>query len=244
MVNHKDSFAAKKYWNILGSRDADKMWGSINEFATRALEIFDFKEAKEIFCKKDSFDIKKLGREKTVLFLNVSDTNRIFDGVVNVFYTQALQILCSEADENKNSRLKVPVRIIMDDFATSACIPDFDKIISVIRSREISVSLILQSKTQLESMYNHAAAATIINNCDHVLYLGGQDKETAEFIGFRACKTPETVLCMPRNKAYLLTNGEKARLVEKVRPYSMIEDDEYKAFENTNLRDIQIGMEM
>lgn len=244
MVNHKDSFAAKKYWNILGSRDADKMWGSINEFATRALEIFDFKEAKEIFCKKDSFDIKKLGREKTVLFLNVSDTNRIFDGVVNVFYTQALQILCSEADENKDSRLKVPVRIIMDDFATSACIPDFDKIISVIRSREISVSLILQSKTQLESMYNHAAAATIINNCDHVLYLGGQDKETAEFIGFRACKTPETILCMPRNKAYLLTNGEKARLVEKVQPYSMIEDDKYKAFENTNLRDIQIGMEM
>lgn len=153
------------------------------EFANRALEPFEFEEAKHIFTSKDRFDIRSLGREKTVLFINVSDTDRTFDQLVNIFYTQALQLLCTEADSSPGGKLNVPVRIIMDDFAASARIPDFDKIISVIRSRDISVSLILQSMTQLESMYSHAQALTITNNCDHLLYLGSQDLETANFIG-------------------------------------------------------------
>ena len=190
------------------------------EFANRALEPFEFEEAKHIFNNKDRFDIRSLGREKTVLFLNVSDTDRTFDQLVNIFYTQALQILCTQADSSPGGKLNVPVRIIMDDFAASARIPDFDKIISVIRSREISVSLILQSLTQLESMYSHAQALTIINNCDHLLYLGSQDLETANFIGFHANRSPESVLCIPRDQAILLTNGERAKIVKKIRPYS------------------------
>lgn len=220
---HPDGFCAKTYGKMRASMGADKMWSSINEFANRALEPFDFKEAKNIFEQWDSLDIRRLGQKKSVLFLNVSDTDRAFDDIVNVFYTQTLQLLCSEADSNPEGRLKVPVRIIMDDFATSARIPDFDKIISVIRSREISVSLILQSMTQLESMYGAASATTIVNNCDHLLYLGCQDQKTAEFIGCRAFKTPETILCKPRDKAYLLINGEKARLVNKVKPYSTLQ---------------------
>lgn len=217
---HPDSFPAKKYTEMRSSMSADKMWSSINEFVNRALEPFEFREVRQIFESPNGIDLRQIGRQRTVLFLNVSDTDRSFDQIVNIFYTQALQVLCSEADENPDGRLRVPVRIIMDDFATSARIPDFDKVISVIRSREISVSLILQSLTQLEGMYGEAAATTIINNCDHLLYLGCQDQRTAEFIGCRAYKTPETVLCKPREKAYLLTNGEKARLVDKVRPYS------------------------
>lgn len=157
-----------------------------------------------------------------MLFLNVSDTDKTYDSLVNLFYTQALQVLCDEADHNADSHLKVPVRIIMDDFATSACVENFDKIISVIRSRDISVSLILQSMTQLESLYSEAKAATIMNNCDHILYLGTQDTKTAEFISYHAFQTPETILCMPRDKAYLLTNGERAKLVDKVKPYSAV----------------------
>lgn len=220
---HPGSFSAKRYYKINAVLKADKMWSSIIEFVNRALEPFDFQEAKYIFENKKSFDIRSLGQKKTVLFLNVSDTDRTFDDLVNVFYTQTLQILCSEADKNVDGRLRVPVRIIMDDFATSVRIPDFDKVISVIRSREISVSLILQSMTQLESMYGYTTATTIINNCDHLLYLGSQDQRTAEFIGCRAYKTPEAILCMSRDKAYLLTNGEKAQLVDKVRPYSTME---------------------
>lgn len=224
-----DTFAARKYREINSSSNAEKMWSSIMEFANRALEPYEFEEARHIFENPDCFDIRSLGRKKTVLFLNVSDTDRTFDHLVNVFYTQALQLLCSEADAAPEGRLKVPVRIIMDDFAASARIPDFDKVISVIRSREISVSLILQSMTQLESMYSHAEATTIVNNCDHLIYLGSQDMETAQFIGCRAYKTPESVLCMPRDKAILMTNGEKAVLVDKIKPYSTMQKQKNKS---------------
>lgn len=126
------------------------------------------------------------------------------------------------ADARSDGRLKVPVRIIMDDFAASARIPDFDKIISVIRSRDISVSLILQSMTQLEAMYSHAEATTIINNCDHIIYLGSQDLQTAEFIGNRIFQTPDTVLCTPRDKSIVIATGEKAVIADKIKPYSTL----------------------
>ncbi len=219
---HPDSFAARKFVQMRASASADKMWSSISEFASCALEVFQFREARNIFCNPKSFEIRRLAEEKSVLFLNVSDTDRTFDHLVNIFFTQALQVLCSVADNSPEGRLKIPVRLIMDDFAASAKIPDFDKVISVIRSREISVSLILQSLTQLESMYSHSEAVTIINNCDHLLYLGSQDIQTAEFIGCRAYKTPDTILTTPRDKAILITNGEKARLVDKLLPYSTL----------------------
>ena len=221
---HKNSFASKKYTRLSGSIAAEKMWSSIMEFANRALEPFDFEEARTIFENPNSFDISTLGKEKTALFLNVSDTDRTFDRLANVFYTQALQILCSMADSRSDGKLKIPVRIIMDDFAASARIPDFDKIISVIRSRDISVSLILQSMTQLEAMYSHAEATTIINNCDHIIYLGSQDLQTAEFIGNRIFQTPDTVLCTPRDKAIVIATGEKAVIADKIKPYSTLKN--------------------
>lgn len=219
---HKNSYAAKKYTRLSSSITAEKMWSSILEFANRALEPFDFEEARTIFENPDSFDISSLGKEKTALFLNVSDTDRTFDQLANIFYTQALQILCSIADSHPDGKLKIPVRIIMDDFAASARIPDFDKIISVIRSRDISVSLILQSMTQLEAMYSHAEATTIINNCDHIIYLGSQDLQTAEFIGNRIFQAPDTVLCTPRDKAIIISSGEKAVIANKIKPYSTL----------------------
>lgn len=221
---HGDSFAAKKYYEILANRRADKMFASIMGFVNICLEPYSFREAAHIFACGSSFDIRKLGREKTVMFLNVSDTDRTFDRLVNIFYAQALQILCAEADSNEDGRLRIPVRIIMDDFASGAVIPDFDKIISVIRSRDIYVSLIIQSLSQLESMYSYAVSRTILNNCDHILYLGNQDIETADYIAARASKTPEAILSMPRSKAYLITTGEKARLVDKILPYSTVSD--------------------
>ena len=217
---HRDSFAAKKYYEITANRVADRMFGSIVGFVNVNLEPYSFREAQYIFANRDSFDMKMLGRRKTVLFLNVSDTDRAFDQMANIIYAQALRVLCLEADSNADGRLKVPVRIIMDDFAASAVIPDFDKIISVIRSRDIYVSLIIQSLSQLESMYSRAVSRTILNNCDHILYLGSQDMETAEYIAARAVRTPEAILSMPRSKAYLITAGEKARLVDKIVPYS------------------------
>ena len=88
---------------------------------------------------------RDLGRSRMAVFLNVSDTDRSMDRLTNLFYAQALHELCESADHYPDPRLPVPVRIYLDDFATNVYIPDFDKIISVIRSREIYVSVILQS---------------------------------------------------------------------------------------------------
>ncbi len=223
MEDNPDSFATKKFRDLAPNRAADKMWSSIEGFMNIALEPFSFREASYIFSNKDCFDLNILGKEKTVLFLNVSDTDRSADQMVNIVYSQVLHVLCNQADSNPDGRLKVPVRIIMDDFAASARIPDFDKIISIIRSRDISVSLILQSISQLETMYTPPAAKTIVNNCDNILFLGSQDRDTAEYIGYRAFRTPEVILSMPRDMAYLLRSGEKARLVRKIPPYSTVE---------------------
>ena len=94
-------------------------------------------------------------------------------------------------------------------------IPDFDKAISVIRSREVSVSIILQSISQLEAIYGKAKAMTIINNCDNCLYLGGQDVETARYIAAKADKPLGRVLNMPLDDAWLFTRGQAARQVHK-----------------------------
>ena len=220
--DHPESFAAKKYYDVMANRPAEKMWSSIEGFVSSNLEIFNCREMMDIFGREDPVDLNDIGRQKMVFFINQSDTDRAFDKVVNLFHTQVLQTLCAQADNNDDGRLLVPVRMILDDFASGSQMPDFDKTISVIRSRDICVSLIIQSLTQLETLYDHPTAVTIINNCDNILFLGGQDKETAEYIAYRAMKTPETILLMPRDKAYLIRSGEPARLVTKIRPYSTI----------------------
>lgn len=224
VCDHEDTFAAKKYTEMSTNHSAEKMFASIAGFVSVAMEHFSYRESAYIFAKKRNVQINDVGRQKTVLFLNVSDMDSSYDRMVNLFYDQALQVLCRQADANPEGRLDVPVRIIMDDFAASAKLPEFDRIISVIRSRDISVSIILQSISQLNSMYNEAEATTITNNCDTVLYLGGQDYRTAEFVSKRACKTVESVLLKPRNKVYVMISGEKAVLENKIAPYSSVSD--------------------
>lgn len=217
-VLHPDSFAARKYRMFKGIMNSDKTWACIQQFLSNALDIFDYENARKLFAANGDFRISDLGKRKSVLFLNISDTDRSLDKVINIFYSQAFQILCSDADSKPSGRLDVPVRIILDDFATNVNIADFDKLISVIRSREISVSIILQSISQLETLYSKPAALTIMNGCDHILYLGGNDLDTASFISSKVFKTVENVMCLPNEKAYLITRGEKGELVDKVIP--------------------------
>ena len=225
VMDHPDSFASKKYKELKANQNAEKMWASVMGFVNIDLEPFSFKES-ELLFKENSFDIAELGRNKTVLFINTSDTDRAFDNIANIFYTQAMQVLCAEADSKPDGRLEVPVRLILDDFAAGSRIPDFDKLISVIRSRDISVSIILQSLSQLDTLYDHSMSVTVVDNCDNILYLGGRDMETARFVANAAGRTPESVFSMPIDKAYLIRGGEKARLVQKIVPYSTVDDYE------------------
>ena len=229
-LKYPDSFSVQKYKMFKGVLGSGRTWNCITQFVTNSLAPFEFKEAQALFARPTDFRIEELGRKKTVVFLNVSDSDRAFDKLVNLFYTQALQALMSEADKNSDSKLKVPVRIILDDFATNAFIPYFDKTISVIRSREISVSIILQSLSQLEAMYGKAST-TILNNCDHVLYLGGVDLDTTTYIAHRVSKSVNTIMEMPIDKVWVLERGKRGMLLDRIKPYSITADSVGKACE-------------
>ena len=174
-IVNPNSFAVKKYREFIVMSDAEKMSASIRGITTTNLSSFDFREAVDMYNRQPQVDFAAFGDRKIALFLTVSDTDRSQDKLANMFWTQALQGLVGIADHSVGGRLKRPVRLYLDDFATNVYIPDFDKITSNIRSREIYVSVILQSVAQLESLYGEARASTIIGNCDQQLVLGVQD---------------------------------------------------------------------
>jgi len=212
------TFAAK--WNMFkSSSGADKMYASICGIVGEKLNDFVFDKAFAIYNAEKRLDFKELSTNRTAVFITVSDTDRSADTMVNLLYSQALNQLCHIADSQKDSRLPVPVRLFLDDFATNCKIADFDNIIAVIRSREIYVSVILQDLTQLKSLY-YTAASTIANNCDHWLYLGGQDTGTVETFAIKVGKTPETIMSLPLTRAYLFERGSKGRIVT---PYDLSE---------------------
>lgn len=212
-----DSFAYARYQMFRSISHADKMYASIQGILAQKLSPLTFDGTKALFDNPQRIDFRTLDQRKTAVFLGISDTDRSMDRLAALFYTQALHTLCNIADHSPGHRLAVPVRLILDDFAANAAIPDFDKITSVIRSREISVSIIIQSLSQLEALYGHAKALTIINNCDDLLYLGGQDVETARYISTKANKSINTILQMPLDSAWLFTRGEKPQEVRKYR---------------------------
>lgn len=216
---HPDSYAARKYTQMKQASNAEKMWSSIMEFVNQALDTFDYREYLPIWEAKQTLDIAKMGVEKTVLFVNSSDNDKSMHVLCDVFNTQAIQLLIAKADSMPDGRLPVPVRLILDDFAAAAKIEDFDNLISIIRSREISVSVIIQSLSQLNHMYGMDAAKTILNNCAHVLYLSGKDRDTMEYIAQFLNQTAHSVLKLPKDKAVFIEEGKMAQIVPKLIPY-------------------------
>ena len=121
----------------------------------------------------DEMELDLLGDRRTALFVIISDTDDTFNFVVSIMYTQLFNLLCDRADDQCGGQLKYHVRLLLDEFANIGLIPKFDKLIATIRSREISASIILQSQSQLKTIYKDAAE-TIIGNCDTMLFLGGK----------------------------------------------------------------------
>ena len=140
------------------------------------LAPFDIKELRELM-EYDELELTEIGREKTALFVIISDTDATFNFVVSIMYSQLFNILCDLADDVYNGRLPVHVRCLLDEFSNIGQIPQFEKLIATIRSREISASVILQSKSQLKAIYKDHAD-TIEGNCDTTLFLGGKEKTT------------------------------------------------------------------
>lgn len=209
-----DSFAAARWTSLQTCRRADRMYSSIQGILAQKLSVFNFRDVQTLFLNPKQVDFAEVSRRPTALFLKVSDSDFSLSDLTSLFYTQALQALIAEADSQPDNRLKIPVRLYLDDFA-NLLVPDMDKTISVIRSREISVSIVLQSITQLEGLYGHAKAMTIIDNCDHLLYLGGQSLETARFIGDKANRPASAILSIPRDSGWLFERGTPPRQIRR-----------------------------
>ena len=178
-----EHFAVKQY--VKFKMAAGKTLKSILVSCGARLAPFDIKELRDIMTE-DELKLDTMGDRKTALFLIMSDTDTTFNFVIAMLQSQLFNLLCDKADDFYNGRLPVHVRCLLDEFANIGQIPNFDKLIATIRSREISASIILQSQSQLKTIYKDAAD-TIVGNCDSTLFLGGKEKgmlkEISELLG-------------------------------------------------------------
>lgn len=173
-----EHFAVKQYQKF--KLAAGKTLKSILISCGARLAPFDIKELRDLMAY-DELDLDRVGDIPTALFLIMSDTDTTFNFVIAILQSQLFNLLCDKADDVYGGRLPVHVRCILDEFANIGQIPNFDKLIATIRSREISASIILQSQSQLKTIYKEAAD-TIVGNCDTTLFLGGKEKSTLKEI--------------------------------------------------------------
>lgn len=182
-AENPEHFAVRQYQKY--KLAAGKTAKSILISCGARLAPFDIQELREIMSY-DEMELDMIGDQKTAMFVIISDTDDTFNFVVAIMYTQLFNLLCDKADDEHGGRLPYHVRLLLDEFSNIGQIPKFDKLIATIRSREISASIILQSQSQLKTIYKDAAE-TITGNCDTVLFLGGKEsstlKELSETLG-------------------------------------------------------------
>ena len=169
-----DHFAVRQYAKYKLS--AGKTAKSILVSCGARLAPFDIKELREI-TMYDELELDTLGDQKTALFLIMSDTDATFNFLISMVYTQLFNLLCEKADDVYGGRLPVHVRCLIDEAANIGQIPNLEKLMATIRSREISAALVLQAKSQLKAIYKDNAD-TIIGNCDSQIFLGGSEQTT------------------------------------------------------------------
>ena len=169
-----DHFAVRQYAKYRMA--AGKTAKSILVSCGVRLAVFDIAELREI-TSYDELGLDTLGERRTALFLIMSDTDASFNFLISLAYSQMFNLLCEKADDEHGGRLPVHVRCLIDEFANIGQIPNFEKLIATIRSREISACIVLQAKSQLKSIYKDNAD-TIEGNCDTLLFLGGKEKTT------------------------------------------------------------------
>ncbi len=159
------------------------------------------------------------------MFITTSPTNTAVQNFVNVLYADMFHTLFETAENSKEGRLRIPVHVICDDFACGSRIRGFEDYISIFRAAGISVTILLQSESQLISMYGEAAASTIINNCDTYVYMGGMDITTCNNISKRANKPFDKVMYMPLEQVMVFRRGSKPYFSRR---YQLLNDPLYQ----------------
>ena len=169
-----DHFAVRQYLKY--KMAAGKTAKSILVSCGARLAVFDIQELRDITAY-DELQLDTIGDKRTALFLIMSDTDSSFNFLISMAYSQMFNLLCEKADDVYGGRLPVHVRCLIDEFANIGQIPNFEKLIATIRSREISACIVLQAQSQLKAIYKDNAD-TIVGNCDTLLFLGGKEKTT------------------------------------------------------------------
>ena len=198
-----EHFAVKQYRKF--KMAAGKTLKSILISCGARLAPFDIKELRDLM-EYDELELDTLGDEKTALFVILSDTDTTFNFVCALMYSQLFNLLCDKADDFYGGRLPIHVRLILDEFANIGQIPNFDKLIATIRSREISAAIILQSQSQLKTIYKDAAD-TIVGNCDSTLFLGGKEKSTLKEISELLGKETIDLYNQSENRGSQISHG-------------------------------------
>lgn len=222
--NEAALYAARcfKTFSTLPIKTAGCVLGEVN----RGLDRLFFPEIRQM-AKLPSVDIERLAYEKSVLFITTSPVNPVLNLWANLFYGQLFKTLFEFAQLNRKNDFRLPrdVCVLADDFATGSKIVDFAEYISVFRAAGISVQLMLQSESQLTTMYSEAEATTIINNCDTYIYMGGSDLQTAKNIAERINLPLDVVLSMPVGKEYVFRRGHHPVVTNR---YNILANKEYQ----------------
>ncbi|WP_455258185.1 VirD4-like conjugal transfer protein, CD1115 family [Peptoniphilus asaccharolyticus] len=171
-------FAVKQYKKY--KLAAGKTAKSILISCGARLAPFDIRELRDLMSE-DELELDTLGDRKTALFVIISDTDDTFNFVVSIMYSQLFNLLCDKADDEYGGRLPVHVRCLLDEFANIGQIPEFEKKLSTMRSREINTSIIIQNMAQLEALYKDHWK-TIIGNCDSTLFLGSNEQSILKYM--------------------------------------------------------------
>ncbi|MCD8146242.1 MAG: type IV secretory system conjugative DNA transfer family protein [Clostridiales bacterium] len=221
--NAPDCFAVScwKSFRQLPIKTASCVFGTLNTVIDK---IFT-PDLREMMAMERQVDFEKLGSRKTVLFVCTSPVNPALHCFVNLFYAQMFKELFEFAEERPDGMLPVPVHVIADDFATGCKVPNFAEYISIFREKRISVTLLIQSESQLESIYGYHDAVTIINNCDTYVYMGGMDVKTAQNISLRLNAPLDEVLYMPVGQEIVFRRGQRPVVTQR---YNILADPMYQ----------------
>lgn len=224
--------AAKRY----PGNQATELWKTVKGLAARtasciisivnsALDKIFSENVIKMTQKKERINFKELGEKKIALFITTSPMNMTLQNFVNILYADMFRELFEAAEEKEEGRLDVPVHIICDDFACGSRIKNFENYISIFRAAGISTTILLQSETQLISMYGESAATTIINNCDTYVYMGGMDITTCQNISRRVNLPLNKVLSMPREQVIVFRRGSEPVVAKR---YQTFQDPVYQ----------------
>lgn len=220
---HPNCFALRcwKSFSNLPIRTAGCVYGTVS---TELDNIFT-PEVRKCLGKSDKLDITQIAETKTVLFITTSPVNTALHSLVNIFYGDVIKQLFEFAENQPNGRLPIPVQMLCDDFAVGGRILNFPEYISIFREKDLAVTLLVQSESQLHTMYSNADATTVINNCDSYVFLGGMDLDTAKNVSLRLNKPLEDVLYMPVGQEILFRRGMRPVITQR---YNVFADTRYQ----------------